>query len=262
MWKKRKNRKSFYLILFLGMILVLLNSCENKKCTENIIDKRTLNEYYVQIDTCNKFKGFSHHKYFKNSGLFMSGYSDRLLKQGEWSYFKENEEIAKGKFKDGQPVGTWYSKYFKKIKWKDINNDKNGFRISIPSSWYINSDISNFVLFTSSDSINKMKANLNIVISDYDLKISEYINKNTDTLRKNFSIKEIELKELNIDDISESFQRKFKIEKNGYKTLTFQTFYGRKDLGKVFIITINSKYNLYDKYEAIFESMLSSFKMY
>jgi hypothetical protein len=70
------------------------------------------------------------------------------------------------------------------------------------------------------------------------------------------------LKELSIDDIDEAFQRKFKVEKNQYEGLAFQTFYGRKDLGKVFIITINSKYDSYRKYEPIFESMLSSFKMY
>ena len=116
-------------------------------------------------------------------------------------------------------------------------------------------------MFVSADSKNLEEGNLNIVVSDYDLKISEYVNKHTDSLRTNASIKEIDLKELSIDDIDEAFQRKFKIEENQYQGLAFQTFYGRKDLGKVFIITINSRYSSYKKYEPIFETMLNSFKM-
>ena len=90
----------------------------------------------------------------------------------------------------------------------------------------------------------------------------EYSNKHTDTLRANTSIKEIDLKELTVDDVYEAFQRKFKIENGQYEGLVFQTFYERENLDKVFIIMINSKYDLYTRYEPIFESILSSFRMY
>ena len=260
MLKRRKRNNGFYCLL-LGTALIILNSCE-ERCIKKIKDERTLNEYFVEIDTCDQYNSYSLHRYFNNDGLFMYGYGDRLLKQGEWSYYFKNEEIAKGRFNNGEPIGDWEYNYLENTSWKVINDTLSGFKISIPSSWFLENERPNYSLFVSADSKNLEEANFNIVVSDYDLKISEYVNKHTDSLRTNTSIKEIDLKELSIDDIDEAFQRKFKIEEDQYQGLAFQTFYGRKDLDKVFIITINSKYSSYKKYEPIFEAMLNSFKMY
>lgn len=261
MLKKRNNK--IYQNLLRGMVIaIIINSCKENECTQKLRDERTLNEYFVEIDTCDQFEGAYFYQYFNNDGLFMAGYGDRLLKQGEWSYYYKNEELGKGQFKDGKPIGNWEFKYDEEIIWKSITVKENGFEVSVPSSWFLENDRPNFSLFISMNLNNPEMANFNVIVSDYDMKVSEYINDHTDTLKLNPHIKEIDIKKLKISDIDESFQRKFKVEQNQNEELIFQTFYGKKSLNKVFIITINSKYESYRKYEPIFEVMLNSFKIY
>lgn len=231
-------------------------------CSKKIKDKRTLNEYFVEIDTCNQFSEYTHHAYFRNDGIFMAGYGDRLIKQGKWNYYYKKEKVAEGMFKDGIPFGNWKYKYLDDATWKVVKSKEDNFEVSIPSSWIQEDYNPNFSLFTYINSENKNEANFNIVVSNYDLKVSEYLTKHIDTLRTNTLITEIDVKELKIEGVDEAFQRKFKIQKGQYSELVFQTFYGRKDIDKVFIITINSKYTSYREYEPIFEPMLNSFRMY
>lgn len=241
-----------------------LFSCQNEKdCHSKIKDDRTLNEYFVKIDSCKIWKNYCYHEYFSSKGLAMSGYGDRLFKQGEWSFYYSGKKIATGEFRDGKPIGTWESDLVNVKNWKIIKGGTNDFEISIPSSWWNdNSEDSKFSILTSINKESVKDVNLNIVVTDYDLSISEYITKHNDTLNNLGYIKELDYKELFTEGFNEVYQRKFKIEQENNETLVFQTLFGQKTDNKVFVITVSSKYDSYRKFEPYLSSMVNSFRVY
>lgn len=103
------------------VIIGFLFSCQNEKdCHSKIKDERTLNEYFVRIDSCKIWKDYRYHEYFSGKGLAMSGFGDRLLKQGKWSFHYDGREIATGEFRDGRPIGDWKSDLVNIKNWKII----------------------------------------------------------------------------------------------------------------------------------------------
>lgn len=258
MWKKRNN----YLLnqtLLLGITLIL-SACNKNGCSGKFKDQRTINEFYVLVDSCKVYKGSYFHQYFDNKGLFMSGYGDRFLKQHTWSYFEGNEKVANGKFVNGIPIGNWRYKNFENLSWRIFSDTLNGFQVSIPSSWVLKQNRKKNFMSVSMSKKNQLEANFNIIVANYNHNLSEYLKKSTDSLLENNEIGEMDSKELSIDSLNEAFQRKFKIENKDYKMFVFQTFYARKDKRKVWIITINSDYNSFRKNLPFFDTMLGSFK--
>src|SRR5690606_8378966 len=133
--KRRNNNSHICFTILLATAIIMLSSCENLMCSKKLKDKRALNEYFVEIDTCNQFGGYTHHTYFRNDGIFMAGYGDRLIKQGKWKYYYKKEKVAEGMFKDGIPIGSWKYKYVNDATWKVVKSKEDNFEVSIPSSW-------------------------------------------------------------------------------------------------------------------------------
>ncbi len=233
----------------------------SKTCNYVLKDERSLKEYFVYVDSCNTYNGFKSVKYFSNDGFSMTGYNDRLSKQGRWKYFRKDDVKAEGNFKNGNPIGLWKFKDFENCNWKIVEDEIDGYVIYLPNYWSIieNKKLSLLAVY---DKNNIEAANVNIVVSTYETSISGIIKADNKSLLLNQDISELEVKKLYITNFDEVYQRKYKINYEGLDHLVFQSIYGRKNMNKVYTLTVNSVYNEYNDYFMLFEPIVSSLKFY
>jgi len=260
---KTKN-KIKYIALTLVIICLGLISYHNKRlesCAEILKDERNLKQYFVQKDSCNSFKNFKSVKYSDNSGLVMSGYNDRLYKQGPWTYYNDSSILAEGKFENGEPIGEWKFLNFPKTYWKKHEDSILGYTIKVPYSWSIK-ESKNYAILASFDDKTIEKANINLVVSDYDANLFEILKNDNNELNDNDTISEFEFMQNIITGFDEVYERKYKIKYDSQNYIIYQHFYANKISGKVYIFTINSDYSNYNQMIPFFEPIHSSLKFY
>ncbi len=255
-------------IYFLGSIVMISCSisCNDKKgdCLKSIKDERTLTEYLVQKDTCDLSNEFPYHRYLNNAGLFMEGNGDRFKRDGLWNYYHKGQVIAKGMFQEGKPIQEWIFPHSINTEWELFEDLSYEYQIYVPKSWFRKMDEGATSLFLAEDETKSRVSNFNIVISEYDLTLSEYIKNNNSVLDSNSHVSEIDFKKLEIDgnNISEAYQRKFRIKQKNHDQIVFQTFHAVKSKSQVYILTINAPYDSYRRLEPFYDVMLSTFKIY
>ena len=240
---KIKEKINLYItvVLIVIGIAAIYKITSFQPCKTVVKDERSLKEYFVEID--------------------MSGYNDRLFKHGLWQYYRNDSTVAEGSFKNGIPIGLWKYRGFKDGTWKSIEDSNNGYVIHLPNSWDVIEN-KNFSLLAAFDSKNIEIANVNLVVSDYDIPIGESLVVDNENLSRSGMISELETKKISITEFDEVYQRKYRIKYKNENYLVFQSVYGRKDFDKVYTFTINCKYSEYQKYVCYFEPIISSLKFY
>lgn len=124
--------------ILLGILIIVISSCStNNSCIKTFKDSQLFKEYIVNKDTCNIFENKPHLSYYLNDTLIMSGFGNRLIKEGLWKFYNNGEIITSGVFKNANPEGKWNYKNFGDIDWEFYKNKDGNYVLSLPKNWKI-----------------------------------------------------------------------------------------------------------------------------
>lgn len=253
--------------------LILFASCKKdlKKedkitnCSSTKIELVFLTKYLIKTDTCNHFNKYSMSEYYNNDRLVMSGFSERISKQGKWSFFDKKSMLnVEGEFNNSQPKGTWEFKDIGDIVWETYNNLSKKYLISIPKDWVFIDAPENdrFGIFDPSVSENG-SYNLKLVITS--LKLNELegnirsLYESTVEKFKKKKFSNIENKQVSIDDFNEVYEIKYEEVIDNTKYYNTEFFYSFKD--RFYLLSFSRNENASYDYSVVQEILETSFKM-
>ncbi|WP_299711550.1 hypothetical protein [uncultured Tenacibaculum sp.] len=253
-------------ITVLVLSIFFLISCEKKKCISNEIEKAFIQEYFIETDSCDLYKGYPRTKYFKKEKILMSGFSKRNEKQGEWNFYNEKgDQVSRTIFKDSQPVSISNFNSLDSISWKVYNSLDKKYLISVPENWVLvnSSDDNNSVGIVDESVLNSGNYNFKLVITSLKIKeLKESITslyKRTVEEFKEEGVKDVINKQISIDTFNEVYEIKYKVIIEGIEYLNRELFYSYKD--RFYLLSFSKKNNISYDYSIIEEILDTSFKI-
>lgn len=244
--------------LFSLIFILMFFSCKKDiQCSKKYIDEGFITTFLVTKDTCNTFNNYSKVTYYKNDTIIMSGYGNRISKQGHWEFFKNGKIYTEGLFVNSEPVGKWSYGDHTEIEWMMYKNEQN-YSLSIPKNWTFYNDESGITIFDSPKA------------KDSNLYINVYVMESKDSLLDWITkIKENEMqkgsnnfiyKKLNVEGFEDGYeiQTVSKVEDVGFfQSKAFLFSYK----GKIYRIFGNVKQGADYRFNIIREQIFSSFKI-
>lgn len=257
---------------FLAITLILLvsTSCEKRReenlnCKFNYISKAFLKEYYVVVDSCKTFNGKRKKEYYHNDNLLMSGYDDRMFKEGKWTFFSDSLEIiAEGELVESQPVGSWKLKN-KYIDWDLLENQNKKYKLSIPKGWHIwdRDAEENVLTISNTDNLNKYDLKINITsgnTKDLSISFEKFVEETRELYLKNNQVSGFKFKKLQLPDVQSAYEFNYSFvhETGSYSHKEY--FYNFHDM--IYIFSISRKNTSSDWINVVEEVAFSSFKIF
>lgn len=256
------------IIFILSITTLMIFSCkeEPKKnnCESRIINTIFLKKYLIVKDSCNLYKGVNKVKYYDNNRLIMSGFDDRMFKQGEWSFYdNDGKEIIKGVFIDSKPTGDWKFKS-QDISWNIYDNENKGYAISAPKKWQLidNDKEENTITISDTSSIEEYNLKIDVTsasIENMNISVKGFVEETIKLYKENEAVSNIENKKLILKGVDVSYELQYNYNDETGNYLHKEYIYSFKGMVYILSSSLNEKSN-YD-YEIIDEIMLTSFKI-
>lgn len=246
-------------LLFTLLVIGFISCNEKNKCIKRVKSTVFIQEYITEIDSCNTMDKYSKIDYFQNDTILMSGFNDRIAKQGKWSFYDKGELITKGLFKDSNPIDNWSYKNFSEIDWTIYQDNFNGFQISIPKNWTIGTENNTTAFFDSKD-LEDHNLKISVTIAKLDGEIEKWINGFNNYLKSNDKNYNIKFKKLDLIDIEECYEFEYNSFYENIGEFTNSEFLFIFN-GKAYVVSSSLKTDTNRAFSIIKEQIMFSFKM-